>query len=113
MGTDNGLVRYDGSEIIVFQHNEEDITSLSGNNISDIQLEGDSILWVATLRNGLSRFRLEMKTCTRYSPVFGDSTSLASQEILSLDRAPDGTLWVGFHREGFGIYNHEDRKSVV
>lgn len=107
MGTDNGLVRYDGSEIIVFQHNEEDITSLSGNNISDIQLEGDSILWVATLRNGLSRFRLETKTCTRYAPVFGDSTSLASQEILSLDRAPDGTLWVGFHREGFGIYNHE------
>src|SRR5690606_41315043 len=33
--------------------------------------------------------------------------SLVSQDILSRDRAPDGTLWVRFHREGFGIYNHE------
>lgn len=72
MGTDNGLVRYDGSDLIIYRHIQTDSTSLSGNEVRDIQMDGDSLLWVATLKNGLCKFHFKTKKFTRYFPDASD-----------------------------------------
>lgn len=107
MATDNGLVRYDGSDKVIYQNIEGDTTSISGNNITDIQMEGDSILWVATNKNGLSKFHFETEKFTRYLPDVSDATSLPSEEILTLDLDSKGELWIGFLKAGFCKYNRE------
>lgn len=107
MGTDKGLVRYDGSDVVVYQNIEGDPKSLGGNFIRDIKMEGDSLLWVATLKHGLSKFHFKTKEFTNYFPDFDDSTSIPSEEVLILEHDLNGNLWVGHHRAGFCVYNRE------
>ena len=107
IGTTNGLARYDGSEVIVYQHIEGDTCSLSGNNIKALQMDGDSVMWVATATNGLSKFHFKTKNFTRYFPKVSQTNSLGSTEVISLASDRFGELWIGYHRDGFARY---DRK---
>ncbi len=107
MGTNKGLVRYDGSDVVVYQNIKGDTTSLAGNFIKDIEMEGDSVLWIATLKHGLSKFHFKTKKFTNYFPDVNDATSIPSEEVLTLDHDPHGNLWIGLHREGFCVYHRE------
>lgn len=54
IGTNNGLNRYDGYNIRVFNHIPGDSSSLPSNLISKVLIDADNILWVATDK-GLSQ----------------------------------------------------------
>ncbi len=108
IGTSNGLVRHDGSEVLVFQHDEADSTSISGNHITAIEMEGDSIMWVATVNTGLNKFNFKTQIFKRYFPEIDDPSSLPSEEVNSLKHDASGTLWIGFHRNGICKYNRSD-----
>lgn len=108
IGTTNGLVRYDGSEVLVFQNDPEDSTSISGNHISVIEPEGDSIIWVGTYFNGLNKYNLKTGIFQRFIPQQGQPNSIPSKEIYALEHDKHGDLWVGYNRDGFGRYNPEN-----
>ena len=52
--TGDGVVRYDGYEMKVYQHVEGDSTSLSSGEVRVIHESVDGLLWVVTT-NGLNR----------------------------------------------------------
>lgn len=104
IGTDNGLVRYDGSRIEVYQHRADDSTSISGNTIRDLCMDGDSILWIATQKQGLNKYRFETGQFTRYYPEANNPNSIRSEEVQNLRIDPSGKLWIGYHRSGFSTY---------
>ena len=52
-GTWNGLNRYDGYDITVFQANGKDSVSLSNSNINTLFEDKEGLLWIAT-DNGLN-----------------------------------------------------------
>lgn len=107
IGTSNGLVRYDGSQVIVFQNEPDNPNSLSGNSISALELEGDSILWVGTFRNGLNKLNLKTKNFTRFVPAQNQPYSIPSREVYALKQDKNGDLWVGYNRDGFGRFNRK------
>lgn len=109
VGTANGLVRYDGSEVLVFQHDPEDSTSISGNDISALALEGDSVMWVGTMENGLNRLNLRTRKFERFIPRQGRPESIPSREVYTLKHDAHGDLWIGYNRDGFGRYNPANR----
>src|SRR5512145_3228661 len=51
-GTWNGLNRYDGYDVTVFQSNAKDSGSLSNSNINALFEDKEGLLWIAT-DNGL------------------------------------------------------------
>ncbi|TSA35437.1 MAG: response regulator [Porphyromonadaceae bacterium] len=55
IGTSNGLARYDGVKVKLFQNIQSDSTSLPNNLIKDIQIDSNGILWLGTA-NGMVKF---------------------------------------------------------
>lgn len=107
IGTTGGLVRYDGSELVVYQNDETDSTTISGNFVVSIAMEGDSIMWVGTADKGLSKYRFKTQKFQRYFPKPEVSGSLPYEEVYTLQHDAFGNLWVGFHRGGLCKYNKE------
>nr|MBI1232211.1 helix-turn-helix domain-containing protein [Cytophagales bacterium] len=59
IGTWDGLNLYDGQNFKVFKHDPSDSTSLRGNFISQIMLDGEDRLWVQSNSTSVSRLRNE------------------------------------------------------
>lgn len=107
IGTSDGLVRYDGSQVVVYQNNPKDSTSISGNNISVLLLEGDSTLWVGTYNSGLNKLNLRTRTFQRFVSEQDQPQSIPSLEVYALKHDTRGDLWVGYNRDGFGRFNRD------
>lgn len=105
IGTSKGLVRYDGSEVIVFQNDPKDTTSISGNNISVLLPEGDSIMWVGTYHSGLNKLNFRTRTFQSFIPEQDQPYSIPSREIYALIHDKHGDLWIGYNRDGFGRFD--------
>lgn len=65
IGTRDGLNRYNGYEIDVFRHDRENPNSLLGNNIRDLQIDNQKLIWVLTWE-GLSSFNIETNEIKNY-----------------------------------------------
>ncbi len=113
IGTADGLVRYDGSQVVVFQNDPNNPSSISGNNISVMETEGDSILWVGTYQSGLNKLNLNTETFERFVPRQGNPNCIPSKEIYALEHDSRGDLWIGYNRDGFGRYHPEDDSFEV
>lgn len=92
IGTQDGLNRFDGTNIQTFRKDSKDSNSLSNNHCTDILLSRDGNIWVATL-NGLNCFDQQTGKFTRY--YFNDSSSnpAAINWINSIDEDRIGNIW--------------------
>ena len=64
-GTNNGLNRYDGYNVVAYRNDPTNPHSLSGNFISDLYEDRSGTLWVGT-RSGLNAFDRRTERFTRY-----------------------------------------------
>jgi ligand-binding sensor domain-containing protein len=55
-GTNNGLVRYDGYEFVVYSHNPNNVSSISGDYISALAPVNERLMWVGLYEKGLDLF---------------------------------------------------------
>ncbi|MCI0512559.1 ATP-binding protein [candidate division KSB1 bacterium] len=80
-----------------YQHQPEDPSSLSDNNVTVIlpARQNPEILWVGTANGGLNRFHLKTAQFTRYRYHPDDPHGISSDRILALWEASDGSLWIG------------------
>lgn len=123
-GTQNGLARYDGYRMEVFQ---PFATDLGGKGISMVVAmyeDKDKVLWVATT-DGLSRFDRLTESFTSYVYRFDDHNSISSNKVRCIYEDSKERLWVGtqtglnlfdrstdtFHRYYFQVRN--DSAKVV
>lgn len=92
-GTQNGLNRYDGYSLKIYQNEPYNQNSLSHNLIQTMYLDGDT-LWIGTY-GGLVRFDLLTETFTRFSADNEDPESLSSNVVVAITRDAERNLWVG------------------
>jgi ligand-binding sensor domain-containing protein/signal transduction histidine kinase len=97
-GTDEGLVRFDGSTLVVFDRTNT--PALSDPFVWALHESPDGSLWAGTDRGGLLRRRQEQ--FTRY----GAEQGLPAARIHAIADAGSGAVWVGL-REG-GLARVED-----
>lgn len=93
-GTKQGLNKYDGFNIKIFDHNPADLSSLSNNNVNCITEDKNGDLWIGTSA-GLNRLNNITQTFTRYIANPLDPNSLANDSILCLLVDTGGILWIG------------------
>ena len=95
LGTKEGLNRYDGYEVTVYNSNPFDTTALSGNRIWDIYKDQDGDIWSLTDMSldlyiyGLDKFK-------RYGT--GSKPTFVTQDL-------DGVLWVATESNGLFSIN--------
>lgn len=95
IGLSNGLLRYDPAttSLSLFQHNDLDPLSLSGNNVNAIAEDKTGNIWIGTA-NGLSMYKAGTNEFLNYRKNGDNSTSISSNVISSI--AVEGNeLWLG------------------
>jgi ligand-binding sensor domain-containing protein len=114
-GTNNGLNRYDGYDVVAYRHDPTNPHSLSGNFVEDLYEDRSGTLWVST-RSGLNAFdrRTERFTWYRHDPT--NPRSLSHNTVIAITEDRAGGLWLGtagglnrFDRltETFTTYHHD------
>ena len=98
LGTEEGLVRFDGSSLTAYSTRNTD--AFRQNTIEALAEGNDGSLWIGTA-DGLLRKRGERFTAYRRRD------GLADDSILSLLSDPDGTLWIGTEKGGLARWKSE------
>ncbi|MEO1262819.1 MAG: histidine kinase [Bacteroidota bacterium] len=104
IGTDGGLVRYDGTLLEVYVESEEDSTALQSGYIASILPdESTGRVWVANL-TGLSSFNPSDKTFKNYRYHPDDPHSIPDFQAHKLFKDKEGDIWIGFKKGGLLRY---------
>lgn len=106
----NGLVRYDGYNYAIYNHNPFDTTSLAHDFVSCIlEDREDGALWVGT-NDGLSRFDPRTGAFTSYYHRPGDTSSLPGNIIIRLAQSENGDIWIGTLEDGLARFHKKSGK---
>jgi signal transduction histidine kinase/ligand-binding sensor domain-containing protein/DNA-binding response OmpR family regulator len=95
LGTQAGLVRYDGYEMLTFLPDATDSTSIGCRIINDLCLARNGDLWIGSIDNGVSRYSARTGTFTNWWPgPSAPARGLPGAMVQRLCEAPDGTMLV-------------------
>ncbi|MDH5474993.1 MAG: ATP-binding protein [Cyclobacteriaceae bacterium] len=97
--TANGLNRYDGYSIKVYQHSKKNKNSLIGNYVRTVYADNNGIIWAGT-QSGLSKFN---STTDKFENYF------IGTYIRHIAAAKNGTLWLSTNT-GIIEYNPKNNK---
>jgi PAS domain S-box-containing protein len=97
-GTWNGLNRYDGYDITVFQFDPSDSASISNSNINTIFEDSDGLLWIAT-DNGLNTFDQVTGKFKRFYHK-NRSVNQRNNRFNGISEDHEGHIWVGCQEGG-------------
>ncbi|ANM30783.1 hypothetical protein ABI59_16165 [Acidobacteria bacterium Mor1] len=95
VGSREGLLRYDGYTMTVFDHDVADPTSISGNTIRTIYEDSRGTLWVGTNTGGLNRFDPATNRFVRYRHDSSDIETLSHDSVYAILEDRGGDLWIG------------------
>lgn len=107
VGTVSGGINVlDGSTLVSqYSHDPLDSSSLSSNAITDIFVDTESRVWVATYGGGLNLFQDE----NGYEVVLGKTSGEIGNRSVSLAEDSQGNIWVATDGTGLIVYNHASR----
>jgi signal transduction histidine kinase/ligand-binding sensor domain-containing protein/CheY-like chemotaxis protein/HPt (histidine-containing phosphotransfer) domain-containing protein len=101
-GTEDGLVRYDGQELVRYGYSPKENRGLPGNYINQV-LEGPRHdLWLA-INGGLARWNRADDRFTVYRHDPRDAGSLASDQVNTVSIDAQGRVWIGTTDAGLDI----------
>ncbi|HYC58933.1 MAG TPA: two-component regulator propeller domain-containing protein [Thermoanaerobaculia bacterium] len=89
LGTQRGLVRYDGFDFRVFRANPADPHAIGGNYVRALLVARDGRLWVGTFTGGVSVFDPRTETFTRF-----DRPLLSYDRVEGLAEDREGGIWI-------------------
>jgi ligand-binding sensor domain-containing protein len=95
MGTQNGLVRYDGYQYKVYQLGSKKTNLDSFTNVTDLHIDRNNSLWASTFSNGLFRYNRKSDTFIQF--VYPEKDAAVFYTILTDDK--DGNLWGSFNKD--------------
>jgi len=107
IGTQEGLNRYDGHNVLLFERNAFDNTSLSHNWIWALMVTNDGELWIGTDGGGINVYDNNTETfkTIRHDPK--NDASLSSDRTSSLLQDTNGNYWVGTVNSGLNKIDGE------
>jgi len=105
LGTEAGLVRYDGHDLLRYAHSPGASGGLPGNFIFQVVEDTHHDLWIAVKDAGVARWSRATDTFTVYRHDASDPRSLGSDAVRTLVSGPDGSVWVGTSNAGLDVMN--------
>ena len=107
-GTNDGLIRYDGANLYVYENDPDDSTSLSHSAVNTLVEDKNNNLWIGTA-NGLNLYNRELDDFIRVGSVNPDINRLNNSYISALSSDKESLMWVGTF-DGLNVYNPEKQK---
>jgi diguanylate cyclase (GGDEF)-like protein len=103
LGTEDGLVRYDGHELFRYAYSPKAQGGLPGSFIQAIVEDAHHDLWIAVKDAGLARWNRATDRFTVYRHDRARPTSLGSDAVNSLLIDARGLIWVGSSTAGIDV----------
>ena len=95
LGTQEGLNRWDGYEMKVFQASQQDTGALSHDWIWSLHADPDGVLWIGTDGGGLNRYDPATGRFSHYRHEKGNPHSLSNDRVRVVLRSRQGHFWLG------------------
>ncbi|MDJ0845747.1 two-component regulator propeller domain-containing protein [Crocosphaera sp.] len=105
-----GLIRYDGNDMKLFQHDPNNPHSLSSDRTRDLLIDQNGTLWITTWNAGLNQYAASREHFTHYQHDPDDPHSLSSDALRAIFEDSQGTLWVGTLGGGLNKLNRDTGK---
>ncbi len=105
LGTEDGLVRYDGQTLVRYAHSPSARGGLPGNFIYQIIEDAHHDLWIAIKDAGVARWNRGSDTFTVFRHDSGNPGSLASDAARAVMMDAHGRVWIGTSDAGIDILN--------
>lgn len=93
--TFNGLVRFNGYDYKIFEHNPSDSNSLADNLVNCLKLTNDGKILIGHENHGFSIFDYETEKFHRYKHAENVKNSLHSDRVFDLHCDKKGVIWIG------------------
>lgn len=106
IGTSNGLNRYDGHNIKVYNKQN---SNLNANDISDVFIDSKLQLWVGTLGGGLNLYNVTEDSFITYKNDINNSNSIISNEVNVIFEDSKNNLWIGT-KNGLSVFKEHENK---
>jgi diguanylate cyclase (GGDEF)-like protein len=94
IGTQDGVVRYDGYAYKVFRPKAGDATTLGGSYVRALLAARDGRVWVGTISGGLAAFDPRTDRYTQYRHDDANPASLGNDRVEAIAEDRDGSLWI-------------------
>ena len=105
IGTENGLNRYDGNKIKIYNKQN---SALSSNDISDLLIDHKGRIWIATFGGGLNLYNPSNDKFVTYKNSSNNNKSIPSNELNTLFEDFKGTIWLGT-KNGISFFNEKEQ----
>jgi len=96
IGTQNGLVKYDGRQFERFLHNPLDSNSLINNYVEHIYVDSNGILWIGSFAGGFTKFNPVTHQFQRYFVKGADQKELPKMGV-NVIQGFQKYIWLGTH----------------
>jgi signal transduction histidine kinase/ligand-binding sensor domain-containing protein/CheY-like chemotaxis protein/HPt (histidine-containing phosphotransfer) domain-containing protein len=103
LGTEDGLVRFDGHEMVRYAYSPSARGGLPGNFIYQIAEDAHHDLWIVVKDAGVARWNRATDSFTVYRHDPANSDSLASDATNTLLVDTRGRVWVGTRDAGLNL----------
>jgi len=111
-GSANGLARYDGRDIKLYQSEANNPTRISSNTVNDLLVDSKGYLWAGSYW-GLNRYDPKHDVFRYYVHEFAVPNSLdrpSHNSVITLLEDKHGMIWFGTDGGGLNRFNPETHK---
>ena len=98
-GTQEGLNRFDGHDVVVYQHDRADRGSLADNFVWTLFVDRTGVLWVGT-DHGLNRYDPQTDSFSQPFEQLGGATKVGQPRVRALIQDRNGVFWLGTVDQG-------------
>jgi diguanylate cyclase (GGDEF)-like protein len=111
IGTQDGLVRYDGYQFAHYAQDIDNPSSLGGKYVRSLAIDNDGRLWIGTLNSGVSIYDPTTDRFTNHAYSDEQPDSLSNNRVDAMARDPDGGMWLGTNA-GLDYWDRQSGKFV-
>ena len=108
IGTADGLNRYDGSGVRIYNYSYEDEKSLNSTYITALAEDSNGNMWVGT-GGGLSIINMKTNEVTRIGNNYNSDYSISNYHVTAIFKDNNNTMWVGTS-DGLNMYDEQTGK---
>ncbi|NQV15882.1 hypothetical protein HQ531_10530 [bacterium] len=107
IGSSEGVVKYDPrtDNYEIFQHDENDPSSLSDNMIYSTYFDDQGIFWLGTESGGINQYDPDLIRFQHYHREADNPNSLYSNMVFSISKDQSGNIWFGTLGGGTSVMN--------
>jgi PAS domain S-box-containing protein len=103
--TYNGLNRFDGYSFKIYNHDPDDIRSISHEHVTYIDEDAEGKLWMSTFGGGVSIYDPEKDRFERIDTLVLDDQQIILRQMSMVVAGPDDNMWVLDENEGVFVFD--------